>query len=300
MSIVNASTLVATHKGFRALFLSSFDQFVASWMKHAMEVPSSTKTIVHQWLGRVGAMREWVDVKAVDQLRGLDFSVSAKDWESTISVDRNDIKDDLLGMYNPRIQELGQRAKQHPDKLLSELRAAGAAALCYDGQFFYDTDHAEGDSGAQSNLLAGAGVTAANVRTDWFKAKAALRKFKDDKGEPFVLSLGESDAVAVIPPDLEAVFDEVNNPAPGATTPKTRIPYEVDTRLADQADWYVDYTGAPVKPFMFQTREPVNFVSLDDPNSSETVFMRKKYHYGVEGRYAMAYALWQFSIKINN
>lgn len=298
MGVVNASTLVATHKGFRALFLSSFDSFSPAWMKHAMEVPSATKTIVHQWLGRVGAMREWVDTKAVDQLRGLDFSVSSKDWEATLSVDRNDIEDDLLGMYNPRIQELGQRAKQHPDKLLSELRVANG--LCYDGQNFYDTDHAEGDSGSQSNLLSGAGGTAANIRTDWFKAKAALRKFKDDKGEPFVLSLGETDALAVIPPDLEAVFDEVNNPAPGATTPKTRIPYEVDPRLSDQADWYVDYVGAPVKPFMHQTRKAVNFVSLDDPNASETVFMRKKYHYGVEGRYAMAYALWQFSIKINN
>lgn len=303
MSVVNASTLVATHKSFRALFLASFDQFTPAWMRHAMTVPSTTKTVIHNWLGRVGAMKEWIDTKAVDQLRGMDLTISSKDWENTLSVDRNDIEDDLLGMYNPRIQDLGQRAKQHPDALLTSLRIAGTGStqgLCYDGQFFYDSDHAEGDSGVQANLITGAGTTAANIRTDWFKAKAALRKFKDDKGEPFVLNLGNQDALAVIPPDLEAVFDEINNPAPGSTVPKTLIPYEVDSRLIDVNDWYVDFVGAPVKPFIHQTRKAVNFVSLDDPNATETVFMRKKFHYGVEGRYVMAYGLWQFSVKFTN
>lgn len=300
MGIVNASTLVATHRSFRALFMSSFDAFTPMWQRHAMMIPSDTKTVIHQWLGRVGAMREWLDTKVLDSLRGMDYTVAARDWESTIEVNRNDIEDDLLGLYTPRIQDLGQRAKQHPDKLISSVRVAGTATLCYDGQNYYDTDHVEGDSGTQSNLLTGAGTSPPNIRTDWFAARAALRKFKDDKGEPFVLSLGNQDAVAVIPPDLENVFDEINNPGPGSTTPRTTIPFEVDPRLTDVDDWYVDYVGAPIKPFLYQTRKAVEFVALDDPNSSESVFLRKNFLYGVEGRYEMTYALWQFSIKITN
>lgn len=299
---VNASTLISTQKSFRALFLATFDAFMPSWQKHAMVVPSTTKTVVHQWLGRVAQLREWVDTKVITGLSGFDYTVSARDWESTLGLDRNDIEDDLLGMYTPRIQDLAQRAKAHPDKLLSQRRIAGATAtgLCYDGQQFYDTDHAEGSSSTQANTFAGAGTTAANIRTDWFKAIAAFRKFKDDKGEPFILSIKTDDLIAVIPPDLEPAFDELNNPAPGATVPKTPIIYEVDPYLTDTNDWYVDYVGAPVKPFIKQDRKPVDFVALDDPTSSESVFLKKQFLYGVEGRYEIAYGLWQMSQKITN
>lgn len=300
MGEMNAATLVATQKSFRALFLQSFDGVVASWPKHAMEIQSSNAAEILQWLGRVAAMREWIDTKVAAGLTGFDFTVKNKDWESTLEVDRNNIEDEQLGLYSPRIKDLGERAKQHPDSLLSLRRRDGVTALCYDGQFFYDTDHAEGKSGTQSNKLTGTGVTAAKVRDDLFAAKAALRKFKDDKGEPFILNMGNLDVIAVIPPDLEKVFDELNNPAAGSTTPKTPVVYEVDPRLVDPTDWYLDYVGAPIKPFVHQVRKAINFVALDNPNSAESVFMRKKLYYGVEGRYEMSYALYQFSILTTN
>ena len=300
MSEVNAATLIATQRTFRALFRSSFDGATSFWMKHAMEVASTNAAEIYNWLGRVPAMREWIDEKQSQQLRGFDFTIRNKDFESTIEVDRNVIEDDQLGQFQPRIADLGIRARQHPDKLLSDVRKAGAAALCYDGQFFYDTDHKEGDSGAMSNKLTGTGTTVSQVRTDLFAAKAAFRKFKDDQGEPFIHEMGNLDVVAVIPPDIEKVFEELNNPAPGSTTPKTPIVYEVDSRLSDVNDWYLDFVGYPIKPFIKQNRKPVDFVALDDPHSSETVFKRKKFYYGVEGRYAIGYGLWQFSILTTN
>jgi phage major head subunit gpT-like protein len=300
MPEMNASTLIATQKSFRALFMLSFDAMTPMWMKHVMETTSTNAAEIYQWLGRVSAMKEWVDSKSLDAVRGFDFTIKNKDWESTLEVKRTDIEDDQLGLYRPRIQDLGQRAKQHPDKLLSERRRAGTSTLCYDGQFFYDTDHAEGVSGAQSNLLTGTGTTAAQVRADLFTAKAALRKYKDDKGEPFILAMDNVQVIAVIPPDLERVFDELNNPAPGSTVPKTPVLYEVDPYLSDVNDWYLDYVGSPIRPFIKQNRKAVNFVALDDPNSSENVFMRQKLYYGVEGRYEVGYGLYQMTVKTTN
>jgi len=297
---VNASTLIGMQRTFRALFLASFDGYAPMWMKHAMESPSTNAAEIYQWLGRVAQMREWIGSKQAEELRGFDFTVVNKDWESTIEVDRNHIEDDQLGLYRPRIMDLGQRAQQHPDKLLSERRRSGASALCYDGQYFYDTDHTEGSSGTQSNKLTGTGVTADKVRDDLFAARAKLRKYKDDKAEPFVLTMGNLDVIAVIPPDLEKVFDELNNPAPGATVPKTPIVYEVDPYLTDANDWYLDYVGSPLKPFIKQDRKAVSFVALEDPSSSESVFYKKKFAYGVEGRYNMSYGLWQLSILTTN
>lgn len=300
MSIVNAATLIATQRSFRALFRENFDSATSFWMKHAMEIESGNAAEIYNWLGRVPAMREWIDEKQSQQLRGFDFTIKNKDFESTIEVDRNVIEDDQLGQFQPRIADLGIRAKQHPDKLLADVRKAGAATLCYDGQYFYDTDHVEGSSGTLSNKLTGTGVTVDKVRTDLFVAKAAFRNFKDDQGEPFINEMGNLDVIAVIPSGLEAVFDELNNPAPGALTPKTPVAFEVDSRLTDQNDWYLDFVGYPIKPFIKQNRKPIDFVALDDPNASETVFMRKKFYYGVEGRYALGYGLWQFSILTTN
>lgn len=300
MGQVNASTLIATTKSFRAIFMQSLMSVNPMWMRHAMNVPITTRVMDIQWLGRAPGMREWVDTKATDQLRGFDYSVRAKDWESTIDVDRNDIEDDALGLYGPAIQMLGMRARQHPDELLSTIRKAGSAALCYDGQFFYDTDHSEGESGTQANVFSGAGVTAANVRADYFAAKSKFVNFKDDKGKPFVLGVSDTNVVATIPSGLMAVFDELNNPAPGSTVPRTPIQYEVDPYLTDANDWYLDFIGFPVKPFLHIDRKPVNFVALDDPNATESVFMTKKFKYGVEGRYNMEYGFWQLSQKITN
>src|SRR5258706_1226841 len=148
--IVNAGTLIALQKSYRALFMESFDAYNPYWQDVAMLVESPALSMNHNWLGRPPAMREWVDTKALEKLLGAEYVLSVKEWESTIEVYRPHIEADQLGGYRPRIQELGVKAKQHPDALLTAVRVAGASTLCYDGQFFYDTDHVEGKSGPLS------------------------------------------------------------------------------------------------------------------------------------------------------
>ena len=51
--------------------------------------------------------------------------------------------------------------------LINAALLAGESTVCFDGQYFFDTDHSEGDSGSQSNDItfdisdAGSGGTAA-------------------------------------------------------------------------------------------------------------------------------------------
>ena len=56
---------------------------------------------------------------------------------------------------------------------------AGVSQLCYDGQNFFDTDHAEGEeyTTSQSNKLASTALTIANAKT----AYNAFCAFKNDK-----------------------------------------------------------------------------------------------------------------------
>lgn len=303
MGMVNASTLVALQSSFRALFLQSAAGVQPMWQQVAMEAPSEHAEENYQWLGRVPAMKEWLDMKTLDKLRGFHFLIENKDWESTIEVDRNDIEDDRLGMYRPRIAELADEAMRHPDELVSKARADGASTACYDKQFFYDTDHAEGDSGSQSNKLTGTGTTVSTITADFRAARAAMRKFKDDRGKPYVRRSGRLDLLVTCPPDLEGVFEELANAAFIANTEnvlKGAFQFAVDSYLTDTNDWYLDYVGAPIKPFILQMRKRPDFVSLTNADASEMVFMRRKLAFSVEARYNVGYGLWQHSLKTTN
>jgi phage major head subunit gpT-like protein len=298
MGIFNASSIIAAQRSFKVLYMGSFEKAEPLWPTIAMEAPSDGAQENYEWLGTVPRIKEWLGNKVVEALRAFDFFIKNRDWEGTIGVDRNDFDDDRLGRHAPRIKEIGEEANLHPDELVSSARVANA--LCYDGQNFYDTDHSEGESGAQSNIITGTGVTAALVRADYFTAKARFRGFKDDQGRPRIRRQGNLDLVAVIPPALEAVFDELNNPASGSTVPKTVIPYKFDPYLADSNDYYYDYVGAPLKPFILQMRKKPTLVELTDEQASVLTFMSRQWLFSSEARYNVGLGLWQLSAKVTN
>ncbi len=79
-------------------------------------------------------------------LEAFKYAIVNDDWEATVEVDRNDIEDDTLGIYAPMAQEAGFSAKQLPDEIDADLKNNAFVNLCYDGQYFYDTDHPVADS----------------------------------------------------------------------------------------------------------------------------------------------------------
>ncbi len=300
MGVVNAETLVALQNTFRALFLLTYGEISPQWPKFAMETMSENAAENYDWLGAVPAMKEWLDEKVLEQLRGMNYSIRNKDWESTIQVDRNHIEDDQLGLYKPRIMELADEAKRHLDELVFQLVVAGASSLCYDGQNFFDTDHAEGDSGEQSNKLTGTGVTSSALATDFRAARAAMRKFKNDRGKPWLR--GDPKFVVIAPPDLEGVFEELLNATIISNTTNTlkgAADLAINPYATDTNDWALVNVAQPIKPFVVQMRKAPTFVALDQP-TNENVFKRKKFLYGVEGRYNAGYGLWQMAVLTTN
>ncbi len=89
------------------------------------------------------------------------FEIVNKKFEDTVSVQRTDIEDDKYGIYAPFFKELGRAAAEHPDELIFSLLGQGVSKTCYDGQYFFDTDHpvSNGESvvTSVSNMQAGAG-----------------------------------------------------------------------------------------------------------------------------------------------
>lgn len=159
--IITGAALKTLGTSFNALFSGGLGQVAGQRDAIASTVPSSTKTNEYSWLGELPGMREWIGDRQVNQLKGHGYSIDNKDFEHTIEVKRTDIEDDNIGQYNMRFTAQGLACARHPEQLVWGALAAGHQNLCYDGQFFFDTDHpvldANGNVTSVSNNLGGAG-----------------------------------------------------------------------------------------------------------------------------------------------
>lgn len=160
--IINQANLSNLFTGFKAAFNTGFRSAQPMWDKVATLVPSSNKTEDYAWLGQFPRLREWIGDRQVKNLAASKYSILNKAFENTVAVNRDDIDDDQYGVYSPLFAEMGYAAQTHPDELIFALLAAGFATNCYDGQYFFDTDHpvaggtvanTDGGSGAAWFLL---------------------------------------------------------------------------------------------------------------------------------------------------
>lgn len=155
--IVNQGNLGNLFTGFKTAFNNGFRGVMPDWDKVATLVQSGTRTENYSWLGQFPQLREWLGDRQVKSMSQYNYSITNKTYEGTVSVAREDIEDDQFGVYSPMFQEMGHAAATHPDSLVFALMAAGFATLCYDGQYFFDTDHPVG-TGTSSNSGGGSGA----------------------------------------------------------------------------------------------------------------------------------------------
>jgi len=295
MAIVKSDIPKLLEAGLRAVFFEAYEAAPGDWERIATVVPSEHDTEKYAWLGSVPKMREFKDERVPAGLLPHDYSIKNRTWEASIAVERAALEDDQYGQIKLRVQELAQEAKRHQDELVFSLLKDGFTSLCYDGQYFFDTDHAEGDSGTQSNRGTSA-LSASSLQA----AFTAMMKFKDDKGKP----MGIIPDALVVPPDLKWTAMELLESvyAPDTAAGKTEMRKNVlsgaldmivSPYLSDSNDWLLLCTKRVVKPIIFQSRVPVEFAALEA--NSENGFMRDEYVYGVRARYNVGYGLWQLA-----
>ena len=139
----------------------------SSWIDLlSMHFDSDQESETYKWLGQVPAMREFIGGKNAKGFTDNGITIVNKEFEATLAIKERWMRLDKTGQALIRIAELAQRAGEHWGKLLSTLITNGTGStsgLCYDGQYFFDTDHSEGDSGTQKNLLVDTLVPALDV-----------------------------------------------------------------------------------------------------------------------------------------
>lgn len=141
MAIVTNALVQALFVGFRREFQQALRDTPSDFKQVATVVPSTTKSTTYGWLGQFPKFREWIGDRVLKDMAEHGYSIVNKDWESSVGVKRTDIEDDEVGVYSPLFQEMGRAAAVFPDELVFPLLKTGHSTLCFDGQYYFDTDH---------------------------------------------------------------------------------------------------------------------------------------------------------------
>mgnify|MGYP002737175389 CR=1 FL=1 len=163
--LINRANLSTLFNALNAAFNKGFTGADNVYTKVAMVVPSSASSETYGWLGTFPKMREWIGDRQIQNLAAATYAIQNRKFENTVSVGRTDIEDDRYGVFSPIMAEMGKSAAEHPNELVFSLLAEGFTSKCYDGQYFFDSDHpvtdASGANASVSNTGGGSG-------TPWF------------------------------------------------------------------------------------------------------------------------------------
>lgn len=168
--MVTAAALTALQVGFKKNFQDAYSAIrpEADFTKVATVIQSTSKSETYGWLGKFPKMREWVGARVIKDMEAHGYSITNKDFEATVGVDRNDIEDDNLGIYAPLFQEMGHSAGQQPDDLTFGLLANGKTETCFDGQYFFDTDHPSHDENGGDTVASNVDASGAGGNPWWY------------------------------------------------------------------------------------------------------------------------------------
>lgn len=294
-----------TARGVRGLILAALDTGDNSWANRvAMRIGSDQAVETYAWLGSSPAMREFIAGRQPAELKENSFTISNKDYETSLQIKIKDMRRDKLGMIQMRVNQLADRAMDHPAKLLSNLILAGEATVCYDGQYFFDTGHADGDSGTLSNSIQFDSASTTAPTTDEMadailKSIEKMYSFKDDKGEPINQSARSFDVMVpthFMGAALKATTAILGTGGASATLPSLSRYFDINVvpnaRLNAWTTKFVTMrTDEAAKPFILQEEGPMDVMALGE--GSEYAQLNKECLFGIDWSGNVGYAWWQ-------
>lgn len=135
------------------------------WKKLGKLMTSDSKSNTYAWLSQFPSFREWVGSRLHKAVSEKAYTVPNRKFEATVDVQRTDAEDGMLGQYGAIAESQGQSLSDLKNDLMFQALQDGFTTACYDGQYFFDTDHPvaanEDGTGAVtslSNMQAGAGA----------------------------------------------------------------------------------------------------------------------------------------------
>lgn len=296
---ITPSSLRALQVTIDQRFKTAYNAVTPISPKIASTIPSGSRGNVYPMTAKLAKLREWEGERRIINAKSYRQVIDNLSYELTLEIDRDDIEDDNIGVYNMTVDEMGQQARLWPDDLVFAAVLAGGTDVAYDGTAFFSNSHALGSS-TIDNLIGSTALTPDNFAA----VRAAMMEYAGEDGE----SLRVNPNVLLVPPALEYKARKI---VVASTVLETSAAVDnvqrglaevvVAPQLAASAGgsdttWYMLDCSRPIKPFIFQQRQAPEMVSLTAP-SDEYVMLRNKFLYGVKARGAAGYGPFWLAAK---
>jgi len=301
-----------TSRAIQGMFFERLTQVVgAEWVDAISRLYQSDQDSEdYVFSGHSPTLREWTGERQAKELVIDEFNIKNKMFEATLVILKKWIDYDKTGHIEDRINEMVMRVAAHWDKLLSELIITGESATCYDGQFFFDTDHA--DSGSNQSNDIGIDISALPVNQNGsttapspeemeqciLQGIAQIGSFVDADSEPVNENL--SKFLVMVPTTLKNAADAaVTNPVltSGKTNTIANGDFEVKV-VANQrlnSTWTAAFpifaTEGGQSPLVRQLRQD-NIPDMQAEGSAEE-FNNRRWLFGVTRECNVGFGDWK-------
>jgi len=300
--------------------------FVKSWESHLATVDlgrfvstfnSDASRADFGWFGSIPFPSQWASARSHRSLKSYTDTLTPVWWELTVDWDVDAFEDDQTGTASNTAAGIAARSKEHVNSRLSYVIMEGDGSThdtAYDGQFYFDDDHAESGTNQDNDLTSAASTgtdpTAAEFEAAFGDALEALAGFTDDQGNPLGLPGGVE---VVIPPEYMKVAGIVLG-SNGTTAASTTDPGMSDTTSisgifrgqykvtmnpyltdADRFYLFMPATADSVGPFIQVSRHDWVFNTFDPTNDS-LCNENRIVSFRAEAKYEFGYGLWQKGI----
>ena len=309
MAVVSSDFLEALLTNYQAMFRDGLANEAPRqrWRDLVIETMSNSEMESYNWFGAPPQMQNTThDQVTYTDLSRYNLTIRNDDWSGGFKIKFHAIRRDKLGLLRNKPTELARKAARHPGKLIWELFQTPGNA--YDGLPFFGTTREIGKSGVINNTMTGNGRSVNNIRNDLATARAQMRRFRDDAGEPMDL-LGN---IIVCPAELEAnmyialsqVILGTNQSVPPAATDgliqASGYTILVNPYLTDVNNWFLcSAQGGEQMPVIFQVEVAPRLLSDTNPQSRLAI-ETKEAVYVADGSYGVGLTDPRFIISVTN
>lgn len=267
---------------------------------------------VYPFLGQVPRMQAVVGGRQIKGYTANQITIYNTHYEASHAFRLVDIRRDKTDQIRTRMMELADGAVSHWASLLSALLVAAPTTVCYDGEYYFDTDHSEGESGSQSNSIsvdisalpaAVHGVVTAPSVEEMQQAILAgitqILSFKDNQGEP--MNEDAREFMVVVPTSLFLIATAAITAITTAALQQNlnanlianlRVSVVMNVRLSSWTDKFAVFrTDSPTKGLIRQTEQEVELVSVAE--GSEHAAKNFEWWFGIDAWRGAALGRWQ-------
>lgn len=268
-------------------------------------VPMITKELIFAFADRLPKLRPWAGARKKTNLVIENYSIKADKFEETVSVSREHVEDDRIGIYAQRFARLGEACRKWPEFLMRDMLKNGKNETGFDGKKVFATDHYVSvgkKSGTQANLFTAKPLNRANFVSVYQTMMGLLGpdgEPLDDFGDEVYL-VHEASNAEIAQQICSApinILDGTATNGSGAifgagvnTVQAWAKPLLVKSLGVEPGVWYlIDAAGE--KPLIFGARympDLVPRVALDDPH----VFDLDEFLWGTRARGKAGLGVW--------